>query len=39
MLKTWKTNKSLLPSFSKKLSTPEKNKCNDEIFSNPYWML
>ena len=35
MFKTWKTVKSLLPFFSKKSSTPEKIKYNDEIFSNP----
>ena len=35
MFKTWKTVKSLLPYSSKKSSTPEKIKYNDEIFSNP----
>ena len=34
MFKTWKTVKSLLPSFRKKSSTPEKIKYNDEILSN-----
>ena len=33
--KAWKIIKSLFPSSIKKSSTPEKIKCNDEVFSNP----